>query len=73
MKKRKLGSHGPEVSAIGLGCMGMSEFYGSMDDDMSKKVLLHTLEHGVTLLDTSDTYGDGPDRRHGRRHGRAPA
>jgi len=63
MKKRKLGSHGPEVSAIGLGCMGMSEFYGSTDDDMSKKVLLRALENGVTLLDTSDTYGDGHNER----------
>ena len=43
MKKRKLGIHGPEVCAIGLGCMGMSEFYGSTDDDMSQKVLLHAL------------------------------
>ena len=39
--------------------MGMCEFYGSTDDDMSKKVLLHALENGVTLLDTSDTYRDG--------------
>ena len=43
MKKRKLGSYGPEVSAIGLGSMGISEFFGSTDDDMSKKVLLRAL------------------------------
>lgn len=63
MKKRKLGRHGPEVSAIGLGCMGMSEFYGRTDDETSKQVLLRALENGVTLLDTSDTYGDGHNER----------
>jgi aryl-alcohol dehydrogenase-like predicted oxidoreductase len=63
MKKRKLGSHGPEVSAIGLGCMGMSEFYGRTDDDTSKQVLLRALENGVTLLDTADTYGNGHNER----------
>lgn len=59
MKKRRLGQNGPEVSAIGLGCMGMSEFYGKSDDNKSKKTILAALEHGVTMLDTSDTYGNG--------------
>lgn len=59
MKKRRLGQNGPEVSAIGLGCMGMSEFYGKSDDNESKKTILAALEHGVTMLDTSDTYGNG--------------
>lgn len=59
MKLRRLGSHGPEVSAIGLGCMGMSEFYGKADDVQSRKTLLTALENGVTMLDTSDMYGHG--------------
>lgn len=63
MKKRRLGKNGPEVSAIGLGCMGMSEFYGPADDKKSKKVILTALENGVTLLDTADTYGDGHNER----------
>lgn len=58
MKKRTLGKNGPEVSAIGLGCMGMSEFYGTTNDENSKKVLLNALENGVTMLDTADTYGN---------------
>jgi len=56
---RKLGSNGPEVSAIGLGCMGMSEFYGQADDAESKKTILAALENGITMLDTSDMYGSG--------------
>jgi len=59
MKMRKLGSNGPEVSAIGLGCMGMSEFYGQADDAESKKTILTALENGITMLDTSDMYGSG--------------
>lgn len=59
MKLRRLGSHGPEVSAIGLGCMGMSEFYGKADDVQSRKTILTALENGVTMLDTSDMYGHG--------------
>ncbi len=59
MIKRRLGYNGPEVSAIGLGCMGMSEFYGSTDDKSSRKVMLNALENGVTMFDTADTYGDG--------------
>jgi aryl-alcohol dehydrogenase-like predicted oxidoreductase len=55
MKHRKLGAL--EVGAIGLGCMGMSEFYGNGDDAESLAVIHRALELGVTLLDTSDMYG----------------
>src|ERR1700690_2437874 len=57
MKTRKLGAHGPEVGAIGLGCMGMSEFYGKGDDVESIATIHRALERGVTLLDTADMYG----------------
>lgn len=57
MKKRKLG--GLEVSALGLGCMAMSEFYGPSDDAASIAVILAALDQGVTMLDTADTYGHG--------------
>ena len=59
MKKRRLGKNGPEVSALGLGCMAMSEFYGPTDDPNSISVILSALEQGVTMLDTADTYGHG--------------
>ncbi|NRR32847.1 aldo/keto reductase [Oxalobacteraceae bacterium] len=57
MEQRKLG--GMEVSAIGLGCMGMSEFYGATDDAQSLATLEAAFEAGVTLFDTADTYGFG--------------
>jgi aryl-alcohol dehydrogenase-like predicted oxidoreductase len=59
MKKRQLGNQGPTVSALGLGCMAMSEFYGPSDDAVSITVILSALEKGLTLLDTADTYGAG--------------
>ena len=59
MKKRQLGNQGPMVSALGLGCMAMSEFYGPSDDAKSETVILSALDQGVTLLDTADTYGAG--------------
>jgi aryl-alcohol dehydrogenase-like predicted oxidoreductase len=57
MKTRKLGRAGLEVSALGLGCMGMSEFYGPGDDAESIAVIRRALDLGVTLLDTADMYG----------------
>ena len=57
MKTRRLGSHGPDVSAIGLGCMGMSEFYGAHDEKESLATIDRALELGINYLDTSDIYG----------------
>jgi aryl-alcohol dehydrogenase-like predicted oxidoreductase len=57
MKTRKLGKNGPTVGAIGLGCMGMSEFYGAGDETESLATIDRALELGVTLLDTADMYG----------------
>ncbi|CAN7457231.1 aldo/keto reductase [Acidovorax sp. LjRoot66] len=59
MQQRHLGAHGPLTSAIGLGCMGMSEFYGASDDDSSLRTLARALDIGVTHFDTADTYGLG--------------
>ncbi|WP_233966055.1 aldo/keto reductase [Pectobacterium polaris] len=58
MQQRKLGANGPQVSAIGLGCMGMSDFYSTAQDEKESIATLHrALELGVTLLDTADMYG----------------
>ncbi len=57
MEQRKLGTQGLVVSAMGLGCMGMSDFYGPTDDKESVATLHRALELGVTLLDTADMYG----------------
>ncbi len=56
---RRLGAHGPEVCAIGLGCMGMSGAYGPADDAESIATIHAALDAGVTLLDTGDFYGMG--------------
>jgi aryl-alcohol dehydrogenase-like predicted oxidoreductase len=57
--KRTLGKEGPEVSALGLGCMGMSEFYGHSDREAALATIAAALEAGITLLDTGDLYGMG--------------
>lgn len=57
MQTRKLGRNGPLVSALGLGCMGMSAFYGAHDDAQSIETIHYALDHGITLLDTADMYG----------------
>lgn len=59
MTMRSARAEGPAVSAVGLGCMGMSEFYGAADDAESIRVIHHALERGATLLDTADMYGSG--------------
>ena len=59
MEKRKLGTTGPSVSAIGLGCMGMSDFYGPADRGESIATIYAALDAGITLLDTGDFYGMG--------------
>jgi aryl-alcohol dehydrogenase-like predicted oxidoreductase len=59
MQLRKLGRDGPEVSAIGLGCMGMSDLYGPADRNESLATLHAALDAGITLLDTGDFYGMG--------------
>ncbi len=63
LPRRRLGSAGPEVSALGLGCMGMSDFYGPADDAQSLAVLHHALDLGINFLDTADMYGVGANER----------
>ena len=57
MKTRKLGNQGLEVSELGLGCMGMSEFYGTGDEQEAIATIHHALDLGVNFLDTADMYG----------------
>jgi len=60
---RRLGADGPAVCPIGLGCMGMSEFYGDGDRERSIRTIRRALELGVTLFDTADVYGQGENER----------
>lgn len=59
MKRRKLGATGPMVSAVGLGCMGMSHAYGTPDDEESIATIHLALDRGLDFLDTADVYGAG--------------
>jgi aryl-alcohol dehydrogenase-like predicted oxidoreductase len=59
MKTVTLGRAGPKISTVGLGCMGMSEFYGASDDAEGIGVIHHALELGINFFDTADMYGSG--------------
>lgn len=57
MQMRKLGNQGLMVSEMGLGCMGMSEFYGSTDDQEAIATIHHAIDLGINFFDTADMYG----------------
>jgi aryl-alcohol dehydrogenase-like predicted oxidoreductase len=63
MDKRKLGTQGLEVSALGLGCMGMSEFYGTTDEGEAIATIHRAIELGIDFLDTADMYGRGANEK----------
>ncbi|MEA2627153.1 MAG: hypothetical protein QOD06_3198, partial [Candidatus Binatota bacterium] len=59
MRRRRLGENGPEVSAIGLGCMSMTGVYGPGDEDEGVETIHRALDLGIDFLDTADVYGAG--------------
>ena len=59
MQYRRLGKSSLVVSALGLGCMGMSQSYGTPDDEESIATIYHAIDKGITMLDTADMYGGG--------------
>jgi aryl-alcohol dehydrogenase-like predicted oxidoreductase len=63
MKTRKLGNSGPQIATVGLGCMGMSDFYGAAEDKTSIDVIHHALDIGVNFFDTADMYGSGANEQ----------
>ena len=63
LQQRQLGSNGPSVSGIGLGCMGMSDFYGQADDERSIQTIHRALDLGINFLDTADVYGPFTNER----------
>jgi aryl-alcohol dehydrogenase-like predicted oxidoreductase len=63
MDTRRLGTQGLEVSALGLGCMGMSEFYGTTDEEEAIATIRRALDLGIDFLDTADMYGSGANEK----------
>ena len=63
MERRKLGTEGLEVGVLGLGCMGMSDFYEGRDERESIRTIQRALELGMDFLDTADMYGVGENER----------
>src|SRR4051794_24435856 len=63
MDRRTLGTQGLEASALGLGCMGMSEFYGTTDEGEAVATIHPAIELGIDFLDTADMYGSGANEK----------
>jgi len=73
MEKKRLGESELMVSALGLGCMGMSEFYGTLNDEESSKTIHHALDLGMNFLDTADMYGMGKNEELAKEKGCQPS